>query len=342
MVIFGHLLVHSNFSFLVESFPILRRLGRFGVLGVLIFFFISGFVICRGLIKERAKTSGTSLKAFYVRRSFRILPPLWLFLLILLVLASCGVIDITHAQIENAALFLCNMSFLGGCTWYAGHTWSLAYEEQFYLAFPVLFLAFDLMRRRRLALVFVFACMVLSIERRFFGHTLTANYLMNICFLLSGCVAALYEPEVRRIAIRVTFVHWSIAAGGARCLRRLAAAPIGTLRASRPLPAVDRHPGPGDSFVPPTHSVVFPPSIARASWENFLHGLSLAAARNRPMGRVASSLVAGICCCCLVVRSLFLALVRATSDRHRRSLVRCHSGQAANHFQLSRGLMESV
>lgn len=197
-VIVSHLIVHSNFSFLVETFPFLRRLGRFGNLGVLLFFFISGFVICRGLIKERATASNTSLKAFYVRRTFRILPPLWLFLTVLALLASQEIIDITDPQILKSALFLCNLNFSGGCSWYAGHTWSLAYEEQFYLAFPLLFIVFDLTRRRNLALLFVFLCMVLSIERRLFDHTLAADYLMNICFLLSGCVAALYEQETRR------------------------------------------------------------------------------------------------------------------------------------------------
>jgi peptidoglycan/LPS O-acetylase OafA/YrhL len=43
----------SNFSFLVTTYPFLRRLGNFGT-WCLIFFFISGFVICRGLIEERA------------------------------------------------------------------------------------------------------------------------------------------------------------------------------------------------------------------------------------------------------------------------------------------------
>lgn len=120
MVIFGHMLVFSNFSFVTESFPFLRRIGRFGTLGVLIFFFISGFVICRGLMKERATKSRISLTAFYLRRSFRILPPLWLFLLVLALLASFGVIDITSAQIGKSALFLCNMNFSGSCFWYAG------------------------------------------------------------------------------------------------------------------------------------------------------------------------------------------------------------------------------
>ncbi|MBK8361830.1 MAG: acyltransferase [Comamonadaceae bacterium] len=80
LVILSHFFIGSNFSFLVTTYPFLLTLGKFGELGVLIFFFISGFVICRGLVDERAETTWVSLKAFYVRRSCRILPPLYLYL----------------------------------------------------------------------------------------------------------------------------------------------------------------------------------------------------------------------------------------------------------------------
>jgi peptidoglycan/LPS O-acetylase OafA/YrhL len=80
LVILGHFLVYGNFSFLVTTYPFLRRLGPFGELGVLIFFFISGFVICIGLTEERAVTLRVSLKAFYVRRALRIMPPLYFYL----------------------------------------------------------------------------------------------------------------------------------------------------------------------------------------------------------------------------------------------------------------------
>jgi peptidoglycan/LPS O-acetylase OafA/YrhL len=47
-------------------------------LGVQIFFVISGFVICRLLLREEARYGSFSLEAFYIRRVFRILPPFYL------------------------------------------------------------------------------------------------------------------------------------------------------------------------------------------------------------------------------------------------------------------------
>lgn len=143
LVIIAHAIAYSNLRFLAETVPGIWRLGRFGTLGVLIFFFISGFVICRGLIDEWTVASTVSLKAFYVRRAFRIFPPLWLWLVAAAFLATIGWGgrgSITLEQVIYTVLFLCNGVWAVGCSEVAGHTWSLAYEEQFYLVFPLLFI----------------------------------------------------------------------------------------------------------------------------------------------------------------------------------------------------------
>src|SRR3974390_382314 len=45
-----------------------------GFLGVALFFGISGYLICTKLLVERERTGAISLKSFYWRRAFRILP----------------------------------------------------------------------------------------------------------------------------------------------------------------------------------------------------------------------------------------------------------------------------
>lgn len=208
LVIQGHLLIFSNFSFLVTTYPFLRPLGNFGDLGVLIFFFISGFVICGGLIKERAATLGVSLKAFYVRRALRIMPPLYVYLTALAILATVGVIGITHAQIGKSALFLCNMGFPGGCSWFAGHTWSLGYEEQFYLVFPLLFITLGLVERPRILLTMILLMVLSSLGLRTAGADWSAGYLSHMIFMLTGCAAALYWGHLSPWCSRVSSRHW--------------------------------------------------------------------------------------------------------------------------------------
>ena len=59
--------------------PLLKELARWlpvGQIGVLIFFFISGYVISRAALGEIGRSGEFSVPAFYVRRAFRIIPPL--------------------------------------------------------------------------------------------------------------------------------------------------------------------------------------------------------------------------------------------------------------------------
>jgi peptidoglycan/LPS O-acetylase OafA/YrhL len=109
-----------------------------GALGVMVFFVISGFVICRLLILEEQRYSNVSLKGFYIRRVFRILPPLYLYLALLGLLLTFGLIHETWRGILSGAFFLYDFAPAQLGKWTVGHTWSLAVEEQFYLTFPLL------------------------------------------------------------------------------------------------------------------------------------------------------------------------------------------------------------
>ena len=97
MVIQSHVLVYSGLKVTFLA-PYLNQLDRLGELGVLIFFVISGFVICSGLVAEKSQTGTVCLSAFYVRRFYRIIPPLWLYLCCLLMLDAAGMIEISPQQ----------------------------------------------------------------------------------------------------------------------------------------------------------------------------------------------------------------------------------------------------
>ena len=195
MVIQSHIFVYSglNISFLI---PYLDQLDRLGELGVLVFFVISGFVICSGLIAEKNKMGTICLSAFYLRRFYRIMPPLWLYLVGLLLLNAAGVIEFSPQQALTSAAFLCNMPFPEGCSWFAGHTWTLAYEEQFYLIFPLLMLLVPLINNSLRFALAIAGLAIASVLLNRAGHLFIGEYSMYFIFLLIGCCSALLPEHI--------------------------------------------------------------------------------------------------------------------------------------------------
>lgn len=186
----------------------LYMLGSYGALGVFIFFVISGYVISRGIHAAIAEGAAHPVRNFYVRRFFRILPPLLAYVLCLLMLGSLGTIDF-HAENALCALtFTCNLDLgLPGMTWYLEHMWSLGFEEQFYAVFPVLFLLamtrLGADGRRVFALLYV-GLAVSSPVLYHLGHHDLGRYLSRFSFLVAGVCAFLYAGELARIIARVS------------------------------------------------------------------------------------------------------------------------------------------
>ena len=105
-----------------------------GALGVSVFFVISGFLITTLLLRETNATGALDIKRFYVRRALRIFPAYYLFLLVVSALWICQAIRLAPGELLSAATYTRN--FYRGGSWSTGHAWSLAIEEQFYLAWP--------------------------------------------------------------------------------------------------------------------------------------------------------------------------------------------------------------
>jgi peptidoglycan/LPS O-acetylase OafA/YrhL len=107
-----------------------------GNLGVYIFFVLSGFLITTLLLKEKVKTGTISLTSFYRRRFFRIIPVAYLFLLVVMLLKVVFALPITWAQVGFCFLFFRSMEGNFNRP-FVGHFWSLSYEEQYYLMYPI-------------------------------------------------------------------------------------------------------------------------------------------------------------------------------------------------------------
>ncbi len=119
-----------------------------GVMGVKVFFTLSGFLITSLLLDELASTSRVNLRRFYVRRARRLGPAFAVVLAVCVLLAARGwPLGLAPGMVAASLGYVSNWYLLGTTDdgviqWGAmGHMWSLAIEEQFYIVWPVLVIA---------------------------------------------------------------------------------------------------------------------------------------------------------------------------------------------------------
>jgi peptidoglycan/LPS O-acetylase OafA/YrhL len=132
----------------------------FGGYGVDIFFALSGFLICTRILIGMKKYGTLNLKVFYIRRTFRILPPALLYLLFLAILTSFNIINVTKWEFISAMTFWRNylpIEFAAPLS-FTNHFWSLSIEEHFYLFFP--FLMIYIPKQRRLYSLIMLALII--------------------------------------------------------------------------------------------------------------------------------------------------------------------------------------
>ena len=146
----------------------------YGQPGVDVFFAISGVLICSRLLVEEQRTGHISLRSFYIRRAFRILPPALLYLLVIALLSLLGKIFVYRGEWFAALLFYRNYtSLLGRVTtahqaWFTGHFWSLSVEEHFYLLLPAILVFWK--GRMRVAILSGLALAVMANRAYQLGH----------------------------------------------------------------------------------------------------------------------------------------------------------------------------
>src|SRR3990172_3820880 len=106
LVIVSHL-VH------IESFPLPkaidpRWLGSLGPLGVRVFFVISGFLITSLLLRELETNKSINLGKFYLRRTLRIFPPYYFFVLVMIALNKLDWVELSSKDVFHAFTYTIN------------------------------------------------------------------------------------------------------------------------------------------------------------------------------------------------------------------------------------------
>lgn len=178
---------------LVVGFHAFPVWGRGGLIGVDIFFVISGFLISR-IIYDKLDHESFSFIDFYSRRIRRIFPAL------LIVLVSCFFIgwfvlladefEQLGRHIAGGAGFVSNLLLFGESGYFDNaaetkpllHLWSLGIEEQFYLFWP--FLMWGAWKQRYNLLKVTFFIVM-------------SSFFLNVFMMRRDAVATFYLPQTR-------------------------------------------------------------------------------------------------------------------------------------------------
>lgn len=186
--------------------------GLNGYSGVAAFFVLSGYLITTLALREEAQRGALSLKAFYVRRAFRIFPAYYVVLLLYLVLIFG--LQSPSIMAKRPALEVALPYYLVYMNEYSSqpsialtglfppffHSWSLGIEEKFYLIWPLLGIA--LLRGNRygrLAITFGIIAFHYLFQHNVYVGLLKLPYYT--CILIGCILAVMMEHRASFVVI---------------------------------------------------------------------------------------------------------------------------------------------
>ena len=163
-----------------------------GVMGMSLFFILSGFLITSFLLKN------TNMVDFISRRFFRIVPLAWLYIVVVLVLVGA-----------DAKTYLSHLFFYANLPPVVtiketSHFWSLCLEIQFYVLAALIVLALG----RRGLMILPLLCLAVTGYRIFSGVHVSVVTYYRLDEILAGCCLALVyrsHTEVKTDLVRFLF-----------------------------------------------------------------------------------------------------------------------------------------
>jgi peptidoglycan/LPS O-acetylase OafA/YrhL len=225
-----------------------------GFLGVDTFFVLSGFLITSLLLRERAGSGRISLSGFWARRARRLLPAVFLLLIVVVAYGSTVLNAFELDQLRGDAIaslfYVANWHFIATGQNYFNlfltpsplqHLWSLAIEEQFYLLWPLVVVGVMAIAKasRKAMFVVTIAGIVISAvsmallyddanpSRAYYGTEARAHTLLVGCLLALILAKGLeVGPRLRRglaaagiVAFGVVLVVFATASASPRLFR---------------------------------------------------------------------------------------------------------------------------
>ncbi|CAH0497929.1 acyltransferase [Novosphingobium sp. CECT 9465] len=197
-----------------------------GGFGVTIFFFISGYLITSLLVKEYGQTGKVDFRAFYIRRLFRLAPPLLITMAIgvILVLANLTEGTLNTIGLISQIFFFFNYwdAYVSQGDVISGTKifWSLSVEEHFYFVYPFVLL---LALRQKWPILWVIVLSIIVLVWRFIKFTIFGANEWEIYALtdtrfdsmLWGCLLAILMNQKSELLQKISRNQWrSLAVGG--------------------------------------------------------------------------------------------------------------------------------
>lgn len=160
-----------------------------GILGMVFFFVLSGFLVTRILLRQ-AEVGG-----FLIRRLFRIVPLAWAYLLLMPALAPLVEPDLSVTSWAARFLFYANLA-PAALSPLTAHLWSLGVEVQFYLGIALLVL----IGRQRALLVVPLLCLGFTALRIADGMHVSILTQYRVDEILAGAsLALIYQHPAGRL-----------------------------------------------------------------------------------------------------------------------------------------------
>ncbi|MEU4333648.1 acyltransferase [Micromonospora lupini] len=174
-----------------------------GWIGVHLFFVLSGFLITTLLLREEHRYGRVSLRAFYLRRFFRIMPVYLLVLFLTWALARLsGTADAVERSLAYYLLLL--NDFLPADAPYL-HSWTIGIEQKFYLFWPAIaFVLVTTVFRRRLAVTLGLLVLLIALIP---PEIAWLSWPIHYVAILLGCLVAVIMHHPRGFALLRPLTH---------------------------------------------------------------------------------------------------------------------------------------